>query len=62
MRVMRSPYCFSETPNTIDRLAPRIGEHSTEILREAGYAPSEIATLIADGVTLDAAKGDGESR
>jgi formyl-CoA transferase len=59
---MRSPYRFSETPNTIDRLAPRIGEHSAEILREAGYAPSEIEDLIAAGVTLDAAKGEGESR
>ena len=56
VRVMRSPYRFSETANTIDRLAPRIGEHSVEILREAGYTPSEIDELIAAGVTVDAGK------
>jgi crotonobetainyl-CoA:carnitine CoA-transferase CaiB-like acyl-CoA transferase len=59
---MRSPYRLFSTPNIIDRLAPRFGEHSTEILREAGYAAAEIDELIADGVTLDEAKGEPESQ
>jgi len=45
--------------------AAHVGEHSTEILREAGYAPAEIEELIETGVTLDGAKGekgDGESQ
>jgi crotonobetainyl-CoA:carnitine CoA-transferase CaiB-like acyl-CoA transferase len=29
---------------------PRLGEHSAEVLREAGYADEEIAALAADGV------------
>ena len=29
---------------------PLLGEHSEEVLREAGYADEEIAALAADGV------------
>jgi crotonobetainyl-CoA:carnitine CoA-transferase CaiB-like acyl-CoA transferase len=61
VRVMRSPYRFSETANTIDRLAPRIGEHSVEILGEAGYGAAEIDELIEAGVTSDGTGGKGAS-
>ena len=32
------------------RLAPDVGEHSEQVLREAGYADSEIAALREAGV------------
>jgi len=32
------------------RLAPRVGEHSEQVLREAGYGESEIAALREAGV------------
>ena len=32
------------------RHAPRLGEHSREVLREAGLGDGEIAELVASGV------------
>ena len=46
---------YSATPATIRRPTPRIGEHSMELLREAGYGDDAIAQLIARGVTLQPA-------
>ena len=51
--VMPSPPArFGAAPSAIERLQPRLGEHSLEILREAGYSPAEIAQLIAAKATL----------
>jgi len=47
------PVGFSKSPGEIQRLAPHLGEHSVELLREAGYSSEEIARMIADGVTID---------
>lgn len=35
------------------RPAPKIGQHSVEILREAGYDEAAIAAMVASGATLD---------
>ena len=32
---------------------PLLGEHSAEVLAEAGYSPEEVAALVADGVVAD---------
>ena len=37
----------------VDRLAPRLGEHSVEVLREAGLDQDEIGRLAAQEVILD---------
>jgi crotonobetainyl-CoA:carnitine CoA-transferase CaiB-like acyl-CoA transferase len=36
---------FSETPGQVRTLAPRPGQHTQEVLREAGYSDEEIAAL-----------------
>jgi crotonobetainyl-CoA:carnitine CoA-transferase CaiB-like acyl-CoA transferase len=45
---------YSATPPGIRLLTPRVGEHSTELLREAGYDDSAIGTLLAKGITRQA--------
>lgn len=54
IRLTSPPYNFSETPASIRRLPPLLGEHSRELLEAAGYSDHEIDTMIADGVTLSA--------
>lgn len=49
VRVVGPPYNFSETPGTIRRYPPRLGEHTDEILRELGFADSDIATFRTAG-------------
>jgi len=51
LRTMAMPGAWSRTPAGQLRPAPRLGEHSVEILREAGYAAAEVEALIASGVT-----------
>jgi crotonobetainyl-CoA:carnitine CoA-transferase CaiB-like acyl-CoA transferase len=44
------PYKLSEYDFAIERSAPAPGQHSEEILREAGYAAAEIDRLRAQGI------------
>ena len=53
IRSIGVPTLWSETPATPGRPAPLLGEHSIEILGEAGYLAAEIDALVADGVTVD---------
>jgi crotonobetainyl-CoA:carnitine CoA-transferase CaiB-like acyl-CoA transferase len=43
------PFELSATPASIRTAPPLLGEHSAEILAEAGYDPDEIARLRAEG-------------
>lgn len=46
MRALGSPIKMSATPPDVGRRAPLLGEHSEEILREAGFSDTEIAELL----------------
>lgn len=47
------PYVFSRTPASIERGAPLVGEHTGELLAEAGFSGEEIAALTAGGVVAE---------
>lgn len=50
VKVPGFPIRFSRTPSAITRGAPLVGEHSEDILREAGRSAEDIAQLIESGV------------
>jgi crotonobetainyl-CoA:carnitine CoA-transferase CaiB-like acyl-CoA transferase len=54
LRLPGIPAAYSKTPASIRRLPPRLGEHSVEILREAGLGATEIDALLASGATREA--------
>ncbi|WP_435251378.1 CaiB/BaiF CoA transferase family protein [Streptomyces tendae] len=47
------PYRFSATPPRIDRGAPLVGEHTREVLTEAGLAEREIEELFTTGAVAE---------
>jgi len=49
------PVRFSDGAGSVERLQPRLGEHSIDVLREAGLVENEIKTLLASGATVDGA-------
>jgi crotonobetainyl-CoA:carnitine CoA-transferase CaiB-like acyl-CoA transferase len=51
LRLPGIPAAYGKTPASIRRLPPRLGEHTDDILREAGFTPAEIEALRASGAT-----------
>ncbi len=51
MRVLGHPIKYSDTPVDINRPAPLLGQHTAEVLLEAGYSQREIDTFADSGVT-----------
>jgi len=48
------PVKLSETPGKVVRPAPLLGEHTREILTEAGYGPEAVEAMIAQGAAIAA--------
>ncbi|MBF0276784.1 MAG: CoA transferase [SAR324 cluster bacterium] len=54
IRQVGIPSVFSKTPGDESRIpAPRLGEHSVEVLKETGIPEQDIQAMIADGVIFD---------
>jgi crotonobetainyl-CoA:carnitine CoA-transferase CaiB-like acyl-CoA transferase len=53
VRLPGIPMQFSASPGAIRRPPPHLGEHSVEVLREAGLDDGAIQRLIEQGVTID---------
>jgi crotonobetainyl-CoA:carnitine CoA-transferase CaiB-like acyl-CoA transferase len=54
LRMPSFPVNFGSTPAMSTRPAPRLGEHTEEILREAGLDAATIAALEAAGAAMSA--------
>ncbi len=52
MRAMRTPTSWGDTPTGTPGPAPRLGEHSAQVLREAGYSDTEIEAMSRSGATF----------
>lgn len=48
-KALGCPLHFSDTPTSIERPAPLLGEHTREVLREYGYSDEQIDALAAEG-------------
>ena len=53
VRMPGIPTTYGKTPGDIRRLPPRLGEHTREILHEAGVDDAEIAALLATGAARE---------
>lgn len=57
---MANPVRMSDTPIQPDRLAPKPGEHTVEILQELGVDAARIETLVARGIVKAAGQPAGD--
>ncbi len=56
------PIKFSATPGTVASSAPVYGQHTREILEQAGYAAAEIDQLVAERVVAEPTQRDGAGK
>jgi len=54
VKTLGHPVKFSETPASLRRAAPVLGQHSREVLQEAGYDAQEIEAMVASGAVIAA--------
>jgi len=52
LRTLGSPIKMSATPPVVSRRAPQLGEHTNDVLAEAGFSAAEIAALRSAGAII----------
>lgn len=52
LRMPSFPVNFGATPASIHRPAPRLGEHTEEVLRQAGLSAAQVSALTASGAAM----------
>ncbi|HUC00806.1 MAG TPA: CoA transferase [Solirubrobacterales bacterium] len=63
VRLLGNPIKLSRTPGDPTRPAPAFGEHTEEVLREAGYSEEEVAAMLDSGAAAGSdASGQPEFR
>jgi crotonobetainyl-CoA:carnitine CoA-transferase CaiB-like acyl-CoA transferase len=63
VRLLGNPIKMSRTPGDPTRPAPAFGEHTEEVLREAGYSAEEVAAMLESGAAAGSdAAGQPEFR
>jgi len=53
IRMVRLPVRFGDADCAVRHPPPRLGEHSREILQEAGFGKREVADLLARRVAIE---------
>jgi len=61
-RALGLPVKLSRTPGKVTRPAPRLGEHTREVLAEFGFSSSEIEALIASGAAVSSTDNETHRR
>ena len=56
VRQVGVPVKFSRTPGSVHAPAPALGEHTEDVLREAGFSDEEIAALLESGAAAGLAE------
>ncbi|MNF09236.1 hypothetical protein D3C80_2098530 [compost metagenome] len=56
---MRPSTRWSTADVSVRRHAPRVGEQSVEVLREAGFSAAEVDRMLSSGVTVDGRAAPG---
>jgi alpha-methylacyl-CoA racemase len=57
VRQLGIPIKLDRTPGSVDAPAPALGEHTREVLAEAGYSDEEVEALLADGAVAGPTAG-----
>jgi alpha-methylacyl-CoA racemase len=57
VRQLGIPVKLGRTPGKVEDPAPVLGEHTTEVLKEVGYADDEIEALLAEGAVAGPTAG-----